>query len=176
MMYIKKQAAFTLVELLVTIAVAILLLATGIPLMDRIIENNRATTEVNSLVAALNLARSEAVKRGVPGVVCAGDGSTPQGCSGNATDWTNGFVVFFDGDNNGLMAPSERIRNWDKLAPGTDVTASAAQVSFAGTGESAVENTDEWEIEYDHLPSSDNKRCIKLSPSGQISTEDGECS
>ncbi|KPQ27168.1 MAG: Tfp pilus assembly protein FimT [Marinobacter excellens HL-55] len=55
---------FTLIELVITMAVLGILLAFGIPAFNGVIENNRVTTQANSLLGAVNYARSEAVKRG----------------------------------------------------------------------------------------------------------------
>jgi len=55
---------FTLIELVITMAVLGIVLAFGIPAFNGVIENNRVTTQANSLLGAVNYARSEAVKRG----------------------------------------------------------------------------------------------------------------
>lgn len=56
-------SGFTLIELLVTLAVAAILLAIGVPGLRNILLTNRLATTANEVVAALNLARSEAIKR-----------------------------------------------------------------------------------------------------------------
>ncbi len=65
-MHLRKSSGFTLIELLVTIAVLAIILAFAAPSFVNLIENNRVTTQANTLLAAMNLARSEAVKRGLP--------------------------------------------------------------------------------------------------------------
>lgn len=61
---LKNSRGFTLIELLVTLAVLAILLAFAVPSFVNLIENSRVTTQTNSLLAAVNLARSEAVKQG----------------------------------------------------------------------------------------------------------------
>ena len=78
---------FTLMELMVTIAIAGILLGVAIPSFTSIISSNRLTTYANELVTALNLARSEAIKRGQHVVV-----------SKTGTDWEDGWQVFVDID------------------------------------------------------------------------------
>jgi len=56
---------FTLVELMVTIAVLAILVTVGIPSFVSVLNNNRADTEVSDLVRGLNYARLEAINRGV---------------------------------------------------------------------------------------------------------------
>ena len=60
-----KSSGFTLVELMITLAIAGILVAVGIPSFNSTISSNRLTSYANELVTALNLARSEAVKRGM---------------------------------------------------------------------------------------------------------------
>ena len=60
----KMCRGFTLLELMVTVAVAAILATVAVPGFRDLIQNNRVTTQTNELVSALNFARTEAVKRG----------------------------------------------------------------------------------------------------------------
>lgn len=60
----KLGQGFTLLELMVTIAVLAILATVGVPSFRDLIQNNRVTTQANELVSALSFARTEAVKRG----------------------------------------------------------------------------------------------------------------
>lgn len=60
----RRQAGFTLIELMVTMAVAVIVLGAGLPQMQALLENNRLSAQANRLSADLNLARTEAVRRG----------------------------------------------------------------------------------------------------------------
>jgi type IV fimbrial biogenesis protein FimT len=67
---------FTLLELMVTIAVVAIMATIAVPSFRDLIQNNRVTTQTNELVTALNFARTEAVKRGrAVGVEVSRDGS-----------------------------------------------------------------------------------------------------
>ena len=92
-MNMRKVKGFTLVELLITIVVATILLATGVPSFMEFIKNNRLTTQANDLVIAIQVARSEAVKRGTGSVICA---STDQATCAGSDDWATGWVAFSD--------------------------------------------------------------------------------
>ena len=72
----KLGRGFTLLELMVTIAVLAILATVGVPSFRDLIQNNRVTTQTNELVSALSFARTEAVKRGQSvEVVIAQEGS-----------------------------------------------------------------------------------------------------
>ncbi|TXH06003.1 MAG: prepilin-type N-terminal cleavage/methylation domain-containing protein [Nevskiaceae bacterium] len=83
------QHGLTLMELLVTIAIAAVLMAVAIPNFSAAMLNERAASQVSSLVTSLDYARSEAVKRDASVCVCASaNGST---CG---TDWSQGWLVY----------------------------------------------------------------------------------
>lgn len=60
----KMCRGFTLLELMVTIAVLAILTTIAIPNFRDLVQSNRVTTQANELVSALTFARMEAVKRG----------------------------------------------------------------------------------------------------------------
>jgi type IV fimbrial biogenesis protein FimT len=87
------NSGFTLVELMITLAVGLILLATGIPGASTLIANNRMTATTNDLVTHLQYARSESIKRQMPVSVCSsGDGDI---CA-DSNEWGTGWIVFTD--------------------------------------------------------------------------------
>lgn len=112
---------FTLIELLVTLAILALALVLAVPSFQGIIARNRLTAAANELVATLQIARTEAIRRNKRVVICPStDGSSCQG-----TDWRRA-VVFVDAnaDGNPGGAGDTVVR---------DVTASAAGVVIQGS-------------------------------------------
>ena len=90
---------FTLIELMVTIAVAAILLGIAVPSFQDLVIRNRLATKANELITALNLARSEAVKRGIWVTVCKSANSTASSsdCSDSGSvNWVQGWIVFVD--------------------------------------------------------------------------------
>ncbi len=70
---VRASAGFTLVELIVTIAVAAILITVAVPSFKHMIESNRLSTTANNLVSALRTAQMEAIKRNTSTQFC-GDG------------------------------------------------------------------------------------------------------
>jgi len=93
----RHSTGFTLLELMITVAVLAVLLGLGVPALTQFIRDNRLTAQTNALVGSLNLARAEAAKRGLPVAVCAATNAQPAACAGeDASDWANGWLVFTD--------------------------------------------------------------------------------
>ncbi len=89
----RGYTGFTLIELMITMAIAAIVMAIGIPAFRDTVRENRLTTTVNSFVAALNLTRSEAIKRGTRVTLCkSADGATCAVSGG----YEQGWVVFVD--------------------------------------------------------------------------------
>lgn len=89
-----ENRGFTLIELMITIAVMAILMSIAVPAFQSFVQNGRMAGRANEVMAGLAYARSEAVKRAADVTVCASsDGST---CSGT---WTQGWVVLDQAGN-----------------------------------------------------------------------------
>ena len=89
-------------ELMVTISIAAIVLGIAIPNFSGLITSSRLTTSANQFVAALNLARSEAVKRGMSVTVRPVDNASFTKKSAGA-NWEDGWDVFSDSDGDGTF-------------------------------------------------------------------------
>ena len=125
----KNNHGFTLIELIVTLAVISIVLVTGIPALNQMTANNRLVTQINSIAGSLALARSEAIKATTTVTLCAStDGAA---CDGTATtEWENGWIVFTDGNkDNAINGSSDTlIRIQGKLNGGTSLRLSLSGV------------------------------------------------
>lgn len=88
---------FTLVELMITVAIAAILAAVAAPSFRDFVYESRLRSKAGELVSDLNFARLEAVKRNARVLVCAKT-AAGNACSAT-TDWQNGWVVCYDADS-----------------------------------------------------------------------------
>ncbi|TPD53897.1 MAG: prepilin-type N-terminal cleavage/methylation domain-containing protein [Thalassolituus maritimus] len=95
---------FTLLELLVVVAISGILLGVGLPAMGALIERNQFEAEVSALHRAVALSRSMAVYRGEAVSLC------PLDNLGNCSDqWSNSLSIFADTDRSGSLDENEVI-------------------------------------------------------------------
>ena len=80
-----RSAGFTLIELIVTIAIAAVLAALAAPSFIQYQRNSELTSLTNSLLAAVNAAKGEAMKTGRNAFVI------PRG-----SGWNSGWIVYVD--------------------------------------------------------------------------------
>jgi len=71
----EKSAGFTLVELLVTLAVAATLITIAVPSYQHLLASNRLSALANEYVLAINEARLEAIRRNTTVQVCGSSGN-----------------------------------------------------------------------------------------------------
>ncbi len=138
----RRQRGFNLLELMVGITVLGVLLGIGVPSFTEMIRNNRLVEQTNSMVTALNYARSEALKRGIRVSACPGAGSA---CSG-ATDWNAGVLVFTD--DTGTIGTLDNVdavlQSWPASSAGfvAGGSVSPASITFLPTGAQAAAQID----------------------------------
>lgn len=130
----KYRGGFTLVELIIALTIAGILIALAAPAIRTFILDQRLTTQANDFIADLNIARSEAIHRGVNVVICkqGGTDSSPS-CSTSAT-WASGRVVFADSDSDGVLDSNETVlRVRQSLEGGNSLNAIAGTNSIVFT-------------------------------------------
>lgn len=121
---------FTLIELMVVIAIIAVIASFGIPGLQTLIENGRITSEANNLHGFMQLARSEASTSKVPTLVC---GSTDQAsCDTNL--WEQGVIVFRDNDRNGSAAATELVKAMPPITNGNTIRGVNGALSFNSDG------------------------------------------
>ncbi len=96
-MNINQHQGFTLLELIITIGIVGITMAFAIPGMGIFVKNERLTSSTNSLLTDLMLARSKAVERNQPVIICAS--SDQASCTGGSFE--DGWIVTVDTDSDG---------------------------------------------------------------------------
>lgn len=110
----KKQIGFTLIELMVALAVVGVVVAIALPSFGELLKNNRMATQANAIITSLHQARNETINRGTQvrlEPLVAG------------TDWSAGWQLRIDGsnpsDNDFTDAEDIVIRSYEALKQST---------------------------------------------------------
>lgn len=100
---------FTLIEMIVTLAIASLLLVIAAPNLRVFLQKNHMAAQVNLLLADLHRARSEAVKRRTQVTLCrlGGSSTMPTCASGDGKGWEVGWLIYTDNNKNGILDINE---------------------------------------------------------------------
>lgn len=102
----RRARGFTLIELMITVAIAAILLMVVAPSFNEAIMSNKLASFANNFVASAQLARSESIKRNSTVRLCrSADGATCAASGG----WEQGWIVFHDPDNNAARDPDETV-------------------------------------------------------------------
>jgi type IV fimbrial biogenesis protein FimT len=94
-----KYKGFTLIELMITVAIMSVMMAVGLPSFQSIIASSRLTSTTNAMVSALQLARTEALKQHRTIAIAHKQGG----------DWQNGWDVFVDLDGDEIPDTNEQL-------------------------------------------------------------------
>ena len=133
------QHGMTLVELIVTLAIVSILLAIAIPGYANFMNFNRLVAVTNDLASSLQLARSEAIRRGIRVTVCKSSHpmDAEPDCDTSAS-WQKGWLVFVDGGTRGMVDVGDTILRVHGAVEGTGISASnfSTYASYLPSGSS----------------------------------------
>ena len=160
MVMVKQQRGFTFLELMITLTVAAILSTLAFPSFVTMTKNNRLTTQANDFILALNLTRSEAVKRGTSVTITLISGS-----------WTNGWTVE-DAAGNDLRIGDALQDSMVLTNDNTNTTITySSSGTAAGTPTAAPGNFDLCDDRTGEIG-----RQISISTTGRVSVADLTCS
>ena len=136
-----RRSGHTLPEFVFTMAIVVGLLGWGIPSFRDLRHDASRTREVNQLVHAVHLARSEAIKRN--GVVSLCPSADGRSCGPGGSPWHGGWIVFVNSDRDSPAvrdAGEELLRAFAPWPDGT-VQANRPTLSFRPFGQMGVTAT-----------------------------------
>lgn len=162
----KSCQGFTLVELIVTLAVLAIALAIAIPSYQGLTRNTRLVTVSNELIASLALARSEAVRRGKTVKVCKADANSASPVCSASADWAQGWLV----DVGGTVIRTTQINN-----TGISISSAADEIEFRPNGSSSAAATIEVIRAGCTSGETNAKRVISVSGTGRASVTSEAC-
>ena len=118
---------FTLIELMVTLAIVAVLAMVAVPNFTAFQRNSELTSMANNLVGGMNTARTEAMKRNTSALVAPISGTT---------DWSGGWRVFVDVNRNGVfdLGTDILVTTYPALPNYIAATSTVTSASFNGSG------------------------------------------
>jgi type IV fimbrial biogenesis protein FimT len=117
----RKTHGLTLVELLVVLAIMAILIAIAAPSFSRLMQSTTISSSVNTFMADLRFARSEAVRLGGIVTMCrSADPETtavsgPTCGSGSGTGWESGWIIFRDQNGDGTRDYNSNVALDDRV-------------------------------------------------------------
>ncbi len=165
----RRSRGFTLIELMVTIAVLAIALAVTVPSFREFVRRNHLAAATNNVASALALARSEAVKRATRVTVAP------------SSNWTSGWQVFVDDPVTGTVgvydAGETLLRVYEPSGSSSAAISlddsSGGYVSYLPTGVSDVNGSagsGDFEVCIEGT-----SRVISIINTGRVSTAPGTC-
>jgi type IV fimbrial biogenesis protein FimT len=174
-----RAGGFTLVELMVTLAIVAILMMIAAPQLRSFLQKQQVAADIETLITSLRVARSEALKRSGRVSVCALTADeftdpTKAKCKAiTATDWSNGWMVYIDYSNGaGFNSATDTVLKIERTVKAGSLVSTSPPggiVSFQSNG-IAVGDQGHFDIQ----PASDGAaqcRRLILSPQGRIRTE-----
>jgi len=110
--------AYTLIELMISLALVGILLSWGVPNFVGLFQRNLLTTQADILMSHLFYARTEAITRNLPVVICrSANASNCSQSSSSKADWSMGWLVFVNSDGDKARDPDEPVLRVGNTVP-----------------------------------------------------------
>ena len=166
-----RARGFTLLELMVTVAVIAIVTAIGYPSFQGVIRSNRAASANNEMLGMLNLARSEALRSAQAGAICGSASGTS--CDGN---WNAGVLAWGDTNANGALDSGETVlRYWLGNTRLVVQGPSSGVVAFDARGRRSSAGDQQITVRPDQCSGQPLMRTLLINASGQVRTKKDAC-
>lgn len=153
-----RHGGFTLIELIITLAIAAILLTVGVPSFQDTIKNSRISSQANEFITDLNYARNVAVTQKNAITICQSSNGTSCGVG---TTWQQGWIVI-----NNFNGANTVLRMHGPLSTGMTLSAgSTTQVAYSSTG-AATPNAITFQLRLSGC-TGNQQRNITIGPTGR---------
>jgi len=161
----RSVKGFTLIELMVTIALLAIIISLAVPSFSSIIRDNRIYSLSQELRGTLQQARSEAVKRNEPITVCRSN-ATATDCD-DGTAWQAGWLIKVGSGKSAEILASFQ------AAQGVAITGPNAGLMFRKNGMSSAGSTS-WSVTSSGCTGT-QKRVVEVNKVGNVTLKKESC-
>jgi len=169
-MSFRRSNGFTLVELVVTIAVLAILVTMAFPSFQGVIRSNRLAAGHNELIGLVNLARSDGVRNNQGGGVCGSSDGTS--CDGK---WSAGMLAFSDTSGDGQFQSGEPVLRFNQVSPGMVATGPQTLIAFDARGRRRAAGDQVITLRPEKCGKDPLMSTVTINASGQASSVKGPC-
>lgn len=176
----KKVRGFTLLEVLVVLAIVAILATLTAPSMTAQIQSATISSNVNTFMADMRFARSESIRLGGGVVMCrsnAPEAANPTCGSGSGpgtNGWVSGWIIFHDRDNNGNKAASEPLLRVQAPITSMDSISelggsSSTKFKFTATGRTSLSSATSFQFGGENYANTTQRvLCVNLSGRARV--------
>lgn len=158
---------FTMIEVMIVMAIMAILFGIALPEFENFFNNTRRSSAITLLMADLNQARAEAIKRNRRALVCVKDAAGT--ACGTGTNWQDGWLVCADEDSDNDCDAADIINQRPALDRKLTLVGTAAVMRFNPNGNngSGAAST----LTVNGTWTGAVARVITIAPSGRVSSQ-----
>lgn len=173
-----NQQGITIIELIITLSIAMVLIAVAVPSFQTVMTTNTLSTATNTIISSIALAKSEAVTRGKRVSICpsrnTNDAEPVCDIDGH---WSDGWVVFVDGgDRLSIDGDDEILKIIQRIDNTAEIMsyAYAQGISISALGASVDDANDLMDGEFE-IAFNEELRCVDVNTMARPTIERAAC-
>lgn len=132
-----REDGFNLLEAMIVVSIISILAVIGVPSFRDMSASRAVRSHVDDMAGAIRLARTEALKRGVPVTLCrTGDANAASPSCAAGTDWSSGWLMFVDRNPRGTVDANDTLIKVQQSSTNTDgiIRTGTAAITFIPAG------------------------------------------